>query len=659
MAHQAFRKPPQRPPTFIDTPESIIAETNKMLAKSKQIVDDIVAEVKPEDAGFKNVVLPMAFDDNEMALRAHIIGFYQSVSANQELRDKSSEAEVLMEKFSNEAVMREDIYKLVDAAKDRGEKLDPESQRLLEKTHKDYKRAGTSLPPGKVREKFKWIKDRLTTLANTFTKNLNDETGGIWWDPEELDGVPNDLIESWKKGEGENEGKVRMTFKYPDYFPTMMFATNPETRKRVLIANENKLPQNIPVFKEVIELRDEAARILRYENHATFVIENKMAKTPTTVDNFLGDLKQKLFEGGQKEKGVLMELKKKDLESRGEGKSFDGRYYLWDQRFYNRLMLEKDYQVDQEKLAEYFPLQTTIQGMLEIFETLFGLSFAEVIGEDRASLSETGNGEDIVWHPDCQIFSVWNSEDMRDSKKPENDFVGYLYLDLHPREGKYGHAANFNIQPGFTTEDRNRRRPVTALVCNFSKPTPKKPSLLKHDEVTTLFHELGHGIHDLVSITTYSRFHGTNVVRDFVEAPSQMLENWCWTPSQLKSLSHHYSTLSTEYEAAWRETAGKDATQPGETLPDNLIESLVKSKHVNGALFNLRQLHFGIFDMAIHEPKSHDEVTNMKLSEMYNEIGYNLTKLDTPAQLGEGFDWGMSNPLHSRSHPLIPTFIPT
>ena len=192
------------------------------------------------------------------------------------------------------------------------------------------------------------------------------------------------------------------------------------------------------------------------------------------------------------------------------------------------------------------------------------------------------------------------------------------------------------------TKEGKRRYPATALVCNFSKPTPKKPSLLKHDEVVTLFHELGHGIHDLVSRTTYSRFHGTSTVRDFVEAPSQMLENWCWTPSQLKSLSRHYSSLSAEYLQAWREQAGGDSKEakPAEKIPDQLIANLIKTKHVNDALFNLRQLHFGIFDMTVHEPGSHEAIEALKVSETYNELRKEISQLDGPEVLGEGSAWG-------------------
>jgi metallopeptidase MepB len=176
-------------------------------------------------------------------------------------------------------------------------------------------------------------------------------------------------------------------------------------------------------------------------------------------------------------------------------------------------------------------------------------------------------------------------------------------------------------------------------VCNFSKPTPKKPSLLKHDEVVTLFHELGHGIHDLVSKTIYSRFHGTNTVVDFGEAPSQMLENWCWTPSQLKSLSRHYSSLSLQYFKSWEEQA-ESKSKPPEQIPDEMIESLIGAKYVNCALFNLRQLHLGIFDMTVHEPESHEAIENLNISATYNNLRKKIWQIEGPEVLGQGDEWG-------------------
>lgn len=628
MAPQKFRQPPQAPPLFTGTPESVVKDTKELLAKSKKIIDDVVAQTSEKDASFKNVLLPMAYDENDQTLSAHILGFYQSVSTDQALRDASTEAEKLMDEYSIEASMREDVYKLVDSALKRKEELDPESQRLLEKEHKSYIRNGLNLPAGPKRDRFKEIKLRLSQLSIEFSKNLNEENGGIWFTKEELAGVPEDVLETLK----QEDGRYWLTFKYPDLFPTLKYATNTETRRKVFVANENKVNQNVPLFREAMLLRDEMARLLGYPTYAEFVIEDKMMKSAKKVDDFLAGLRGRLADGGLDEIKTLKALKKKDVESRSE--KFDDRYFLWDHRYYDRLMQEQDYQLDQNLISEWFPLQSTILGMLKIFEELFGLVFVEVTGKDRDTISPTGKGDDIVWHEETQIFSVWDDEG------EGGGFVGYLYLDLFPRQGKYGHAANFNLQPGFITQNGTRRYPATALVCNFSKPTPKKPSLLKHDEVTTLFHELGHGIHDLVSRTTYSRFHGTSTVRDFVEAPSQMLENWCWTPSQLKALSRHYSTLSEDYNKAWQSSNSANSDKPSETLPDDLIEKLLKTKNLNGALFNLRQLHFGIFDMTVHEPESHKEVEELKISELYNHLRNDISKLDGPEALGEGDNWG-------------------
>lgn len=631
MAPAAYRTPPQAPPTFTATPASLLEDTKRLIAKSRGIQDDITKIVNKQSASFANVLKPMAVDENEMALEAHILGFYQAVSTSKELRDASTEADKLFDEFSIESSMREDVFALVDAALNVKEKLDPESQRLLEKDHKSYVRNGLGIPAGPKRDRFKEIKKELSDISITFQKRLNEENGGLWFAPSELDGIPKDLVEGFEKGQGEHAGKVRVTFKYPDLFPTLKYAKDPEVRKQMFVSNENKCNENVELFRRAVLLRDESARLLGYPNHATFRIEDKMAKTPKTVDDFLGDLKGRLREGGARELKVMKDYKAQELKQRGDEKLNDGHYYLWDHRYYDRLMLEQEYALDQQKISEYFPLSTAIDGMLKIFEELFGLVFVEITGADRDSVSPTGKGSDITWHSDVQVFSVWDDEG------EGAGFVGYLYLDLFPRDGKYGHAANFNLQPGFISTNGTRRYPATALVCNFSKPTPKKPSLLKHDEVVTLFHELGHGIHDLVSRTTYSRFHGTNTVRDFVEAPSQMLENWCWTPSQLRSLSRHWSYLSPDYRAAFLASAD---VQPPESIPDDLIASIIKTKHVNDALANLRQLHFGTFDMRVHEPASHAALAALDLSAIYNEMRRDLCGLEGPEAHGAGFDWG-------------------
>lgn len=629
---KAFKKPPQAPPLFTHTPETLISDTERFLANTKALQDRIVKEVTPGTATFANAVLPFARDDNLVALESNRIGFYQAVSTDAQLRDASTEAEKKMDKFGIDSAMREDVFQLCEAVYKKQKDdpaLEPESRKLLDKDYKAYVKMGLGIPAGPKRDRFKAIKERLSELGISFQKNLNEEKGGLWLTLKELEGVPADVVDGLQKGkEGTpSEGKLWLTFKYPDLFPALKYAKDEDVRRRIFMANENKCPENVALFKEAIVLRDESARLLGYPNHATFRIEDKMAKTPKTVDDFLGDLRKRLAPGGLKEIAKLKEFKK------AQGGNSE-HYYLWDHRFFDTLMLEKDYQLDQNKIAEYFPLQTSINGMLNIFEELFGLQFVEVVGEHRDQISETGKGRDIVWHDEVQVFAVWDDEG------EGGGFVGYLYLDLFPRDGKYGHAANFNISPGFLYENGTRRYPATALVCNFSKPTPKKPSLLKHDEVTTLFHELGHGIHDLVSRTIYSRFHGTATVRDFVEAPSQMLENWCWTPSQLKSLSQHWSYLSPEYAEAWKASSDGAAARPDEKMPDALIDSIINTRHVNDALFNLRQLHFGIFDMAVHEPESHAAIEALHASELYNSLRHEICKLDGPETNGEGFTWG-------------------
>jgi metallopeptidase MepB len=439
MVPHKLRKPPQAPPVFTGNPNSIVDDARRLIERSRKVQTQVAENVQPDAATFANVLLPLAHVENAMALEAHILGFYKAVSTDSKLRDASSEAQKLLNDFAIETAMHEDLYKLVDAVLKKNEDLDQESYQLLEKKHKDYIRNGLRLPAGPKRDRFKEIKRRLSRLIIEFRKNQSEENGGIWFIPQELEGVPEDVLSGLEKGKRENKGKLRLTFKYPDLYPTLRYAKNSETRKRVYIANENQCSQNVPLFKEAVVLRDEAARLLGYPNHAAFRIEDKMAKKPETVDNFLCDLRSKLTTSGQREIEKLKQLKKADLESQGE--SFNGQFFLWDYGFYNRLMLEKQYLVDQQKIAEYFPLQTTIKGMLEIFQHLFSLVFVEITSDERNKLADSRKGSDIVWHKDVQVFSTWDNDEQG------SGFVGYLYLDLFPREGKYGHAANFNLRP--------------------------------------------------------------------------------------------------------------------------------------------------------------------------------------------------------------------
>lgn len=612
MAPDKYRNPPQAPPLFTATPDSIAADTKKLCDVTKNVLDSVVADVPADKATFANALEPILLDENLAATKRRILTFYHHVSTNKELRDASTESERVFNDFGIECNMREDVFKVVDGAfaNRASEDLSKEQLHVLEKERQKYIRNGLRLPAGPKRDRFKEIQKRLSELEIQCQTNLNEEKGAIWFTPEELEGVPADDIDidSLEKGTGENEGKVKLSFKYNHYFPLIKHAVNADTRRKYTIAESNKANINVPLFQEVITLRDEAARLLGYENHAALRIEEKMAKGPEAVREFLDDLRTRLAEGGANEINKLLEYKKKDLEERGL--PVDDNFFMWDTSFYSRIQKEKEYSVDETKISQYFPVDSTFAGMLKIFEEIFGFVFVELKPEERARLSPTGKAEDIVWHEDVLIYSVWDDE------ASGGNFCGYLYLDLHPRDNKYGHNANFNLEPGYVTEDGKKHYPVTALVCNFSKPSPKKPSLLKHHEVVTLFHELGHGIHDLAGRTRYSYFHGTSTVLDFVEAPSQMLENWCWTPSVLKSLSKHWET--------------------NEQIPDELIAKLVSTKRLNSAIGALGQLTIGIFDMTVHTPESHEAVKQLNAGRLWNELRHNISGTKGPEDLGQG-----------------------
>jgi metallopeptidase MepB len=331
-----------------------------------------------------------------------------------------------------------------------------------------------------------------------------------------------------------------------------------------------------------------------------------MAKTPETVMKFLDDLKTRVVPYRSRDINELLQVKKADLEAQGVSFDDKDKYYAWDNAYYGRLLKEQKYSVDQIEVSQYFPLQYAVSEMLKLFGELFGLVFVEIKGEDQDKLSPTKKGSDIVWHEDATLFSVWNDVDSKDS------FAGYLYLDLHPRLGKYGHAAKFSLVPGYRREDGSRQYPVAAILANFTKPTAEKPSLLRHSEVVTLFHEIGHGIHDLVTRTTYSEFHN-GVARDFVEAPSQMLENWCWITAPLQRFSSHYKT--------------------GEPIPEDLADRIVRAKHVGEALAILGQLRYCYLDMTVHTRKPGDE--EIDIAAYYNEKSRELTGIDGPEALGE------------------------
>lgn len=567
--------PPQAPPRWNHTPEEVLSITKQALAQNKA-VSDRVGALPEAECNFKTVFLPLANAEAEALIICEPLAFYQNVSLSKELRDASNEAEALQRDFDVEESMRLDVFKAKAAAETnlrksgQWEKLSDEQRRLVEKMVLDGKRAGLALPE-KEREVLMKLKKELSQACLDFSKNFNEEDGNISFTLEELDGVPNDVISGYNKRTEGSKEVYDVTFKTPDITPIFKFAHNPITRRDAQEGYEDRLKQNVPLLEKALDLRRRIAAMLGYDTWADYVTEVKMVKSGKNAENFLDDLEAKLRPVGEKERDILLRLKKEEHEKRGL--PFDGEFYIWDYRYYDRLYIEKTLDLDESLVKEYFPVAVVVPTILKIYQDLLGVKFIEI-------------KDDNVWHPEVQQFAVWDKD-----AKDESAFVGYCYLDLFPRAAKYSHAAVWGLLPGYELPSGKHHYPLTAMVANLAKPTPERPALMRHDDVTTFFHEMGHVFHGLLSRTKYARFHGTSVARDFVEAPSQMLENWCWEPKVLEKMSSHYETQ--------------------EPLSPELIDKLIRSRYVNVGLFYLRQLFFAKFDLKVHVDKEAADYTKL------------------------------------------------
>lgn len=331
-----------------------------------------------------------------------------------------------------------------------------------------------------------------------------------------------------------------------------------------------------------------------------------MAKTPEAVHAFLEDMAARTKDGAQRDVARMIEYKKTFCEERGL--AFDGKLYYWDRLFYSRLRKNAEFGVDDHEVSQYFPVEGTITRMLDVFSQFLSLEFVRLSPADCARLSPTGVAADVLWHPEVAIYAVWDTADRGGA------FCGYLYLDLFPRDGKYKQDMTLPFGPGCTKADGTRHYASTGLVCNLTRPSATKPALLKHNDVETIFHELGHAMDTLSCRTRFERSAG--LPQDGIEIPSSMLEHWCWDARVLKRFSRHWQT--------------------GEAIPEELVAKLARVKNLNVSLGWQLWLVRPMFDLHVHNFASHQEAKDVDCGVLYNQMQAELSALSGPADIGMG-----------------------
>jgi len=522
--------------------------------------DEVAAIVDHSEAPtFENTVV--ALENTGMRLdRATSIFFnLNSAETNDEIQKIAQDLSPLLSDFQNDLLLNEALFARVKTVFDarKSLSLNPEQKMLLEKQYKGFSRNGANLSEGKKTELRK-IDTQLSKLKLTFGENVLAETNAfemLITDEAALAGLPDGAKEAATQTAKENDKEGWMfSLQYPSYIPFMTYASNRDLRKKLSLAfgarafqdNEYNNEQHV---LDITNLRHKRAQLLGYESHAHFVLEERMAETPQKVYDFSNELLEKAKPAAQKEFSELEAF----------AKELDGIDQLqkWDSAYYAEKLKQKLFSLDDEQLKPYFKLENVIQGVFTVADKLFGLQF------------EADNSIDS-YHEEVKTYRVTDTEGV---------LVAIFYADFHPRAGKRGGAWMTSYKPQQIKAGINDR-PHVSIVCNFTKPTASKPSLLTFNEVTTLFHEFGHALHGMLANTTYSGLSGTSVYWDFVELPSQVLENWCYEKETLQLFAHHYET--------------------GALIPMELIAKIKESAAFHEGMQTLRQLSFGLLDLSWH-----------------------------------------------------------
>ena len=576
------------------TAEEIRRGVSDAIRTADRLADEIAA-VPDARRSFENTVLPLDEISDVIGRASGAFGFLSQVSDDAELRAVAHAEEERLDVFATSLGFREPIDRALKAYAQRAqlEALPDDARRLLEFALRDYRRNGFELT-GSDREALQALHERLVGLGIRFRRRIDEYEDAIEVSRDELSGLPDAYIDGLQTTDQNGATRYRVSLDYPELHPFLDSADDGERRRELFLKNHNKAAdRNVDVLEEAISVRDEIARRLGYESWAAYILEIRMAKQPEAVLDFLVDLEQRLGGKLDADLAALGEEQERRTGRRGSVGIADWRYFT------NRV-IQREYQVDPFAVAAYFPLDAVLEGMFDIYQRLVGVRF-----EPRPEDAST------AWHPDARPYDIVDTE--------SGEAVARFYMDLHPRAGKFGHAAAFTLRGGRRfSDDDGYQRPVSAIVANFTRPGAGSPSLLRHSEVVTLFHEFGHILHQTLTRSQYARFSGTRVERDFVEAPSQMLEHWCWQPSMLQGFSRHYES--------------------GDPLPSDLIERMIESRFVSSGIATLRQVYFSRLDLAYHGPGAQKD-TDAIARELHSITGFPFPE-ETHFQAGFGHLFG-------------------
>jgi thimet oligopeptidase len=500
--------------------------------------------------------------------------FMQYVHPDEAIRNASVESSKLISEFSNKWAMDTNIYRAISNFYYAFlETLVGEESLYLERTMRSYRHNGIHLDEP-IRKQLESLNTQLSELSIQYSANLSEVKDCLYFSAEELVGVEGDFLDTLEK---DASGKYKLTTQYDHINKIMPYCEVESTRKSLsqLFGMRGKEPfNNHELLQKALDLRKEKVALLGHSCYADYRLSHRrMAENSVQVREFLDSLVEKMRESSiQDVRQLASHFNKTEMES-------------WNLSYYTHLYKKEALQLDQKEVQKYFPLEQLLPNLLGTFETIFQLRIAECALTERQS-----------WHDSVKCFGVYNNVEGE-----TDELIGHFYVDLYPREGKYGHAAAFTLKQAYMVNGV-RSTPVSAMVCNFTRATKEKPSLLTFGEVETFFHELGHIFHQLLSKNRFSMFSGTAVEQDFVECPSQALENWCYESEFLTRISSHYVT--------------------GAVMPDSLMAKLKDNKQLFNGLHYIRQLQFALYDMELHASTGQIDVILA-----YNEIQAKMSPL--------------------------------